>query len=156
MSALGPGGFRVLVGDVHITLPNNTTVSNGMQFRNEFHLSPLTAATLFVPCGGRPESVNISNVSKLYDNGRPRFRAIVEGANLFFTEQARLQLEKDGVIVFKVIVVCCCCCWWWWWWWCCCCCCCCCWWWCCCCCCCCCCCLSFIDFLLLFVVDYLY
>lgn len=47
--------------------------------------------------------MQISNVQQLYDagTGKPRFRAIVEGANLFFSEQARLRLEADGVIVFK-------------------------------------------------------
>jgi NAD-specific glutamate dehydrogenase len=50
----------------------------------------------------QPESVNITNVSKLFDaDGKPHFKAVVEGANLFFTQQARLHLEKKGVIVFK-------------------------------------------------------
>jgi hypothetical protein len=33
--------------------------------------------------------------------GKPRFKAVIEGANLFFSEQARLHLEKNGVIVIK-------------------------------------------------------
>ena len=75
---------------------------SGLAFRNDFHLLSVVSAELFVPCGGRPEAVNVSNVHRLYDDkGAPRFRAIVEGANLFFTEQARLHLEKSGVIVFK-------------------------------------------------------
>ena len=35
------------------------------------------------------------------DDGTPRFKYIVEGANLFFTQEARLKLEKAGVIIFK-------------------------------------------------------
>ena len=31
-----------------------------------------------------------------------RFKIIVEGANLFFTQNARLMLEEKGVIIFKV------------------------------------------------------
>jgi len=55
-----------------------------------------------VPCGGRPEAVNISNVSNLIDaEGKPNFKYVVEGANLFFTQQARLFLEKKGVVLFK-------------------------------------------------------
>ena len=55
-----------------------------------------------MPCGGRPEAVNISNVSNLIDaEGKPNFKYVVEGANLFFTQQARLFLEKKGVVLFK-------------------------------------------------------
>lgn len=55
-----------------------------------------------MPCGGRPEAVNISNVAALSDTeGKPHFKYIVEGANLFITQQARLHLEKRRVILFK-------------------------------------------------------
>ena len=38
--------------------------------RNEFHLNPLSSADVFVPCGGRPESIDLNNVSKLFhENG---------------------------------------------------------------------------------------
>ena len=33
--------------------------------------------------------------------GKPNFKYVVEGANLFFTQQARLFLEKKGVVLFK-------------------------------------------------------
>ena len=57
---------------------------------------------IFVPCGGRPEAVNISNVASLIDSeGKPHFKYIVEGANLFLTQQARLYLEKRNVTLFK-------------------------------------------------------
>lgn len=50
----------------------------------------------------RPEAVNISNVAALVDSeGKPNFKYVVEGANLFFTQQARLYLEKRKVILFK-------------------------------------------------------
>lgn len=35
------------------------------------------------------------------EEGRCSFKYIVEGANLFITQQARLILEKKGVILFK-------------------------------------------------------
>jgi glutamate dehydrogenase len=35
------------------------------------------------------------------ENGKPRFKVVVEGANLFFTQEARLEMEKRGVIVYK-------------------------------------------------------
>jgi glutamate dehydrogenase len=50
----------------------------------------------------RPEAVNISNVAGLVDSeGKPHFKFIIEGANLFFTQQARLYLEKRKVMLFK-------------------------------------------------------
>ena len=46
--------------------------------------------------------MNISNVASLVDaEGKPHFKYIVEGANLFLTQQARLFLEKRKVVLFK-------------------------------------------------------
>lgn len=103
LTKLGPGGFRILVDEHDMKLPDGTTVEDGLRFRNEFHLNPLSSADVFVPCGGRPEAVDINNVNQLLegDEGTPRFKYIVEGANLFFTQDARLRLEKAGVIIFK-------------------------------------------------------
>lgn len=100
--ALGPMGFKVGVGDHRVTLPDGRLVASGLSFRNQFHLDPLLRADLFVPCGGRPKSIDSTNVDLMFDaTGKPRFRWIVEGANLFITQPARLQLEKRGVILFK-------------------------------------------------------
>lgn len=103
LSKLGPGGFRVLVDEHDVRLPDGTIVEDGLRFRNEFHLNPLCSADVFVPCGGRPEAVDINNVNLLLEGeeGKPRFKYIVEGANLFFTQDARLRLEQAGVVIFK-------------------------------------------------------
>ena len=102
ISKLSAKGFRVLVDESNVTLPDGTIVDSGFKFRNEFHLDPLSSATVFVPCGGRPEAVDLNNVSKMFhQDGTPRFKYIVEGANLFITQEARLRLEKAGVILFK-------------------------------------------------------
>lgn len=99
---LSPKGWLVTVNDKEIALPDGTVVHNGEDFRNTFHLSPLARGDLFVPCGGRPAAVNINNWQQLFDDGRkPKFSVIVEGANLFITEEARLRLEEHGVIVIK-------------------------------------------------------
>ena len=55
---LGPGGFFVGVDDNGVELPDGSVVDNGTNFRNSFHLNPLVDADLFVPCGGRPASVD--------------------------------------------------------------------------------------------------
>ncbi|HUX14459.1 MAG TPA: NAD-glutamate dehydrogenase domain-containing protein [Spirochaetia bacterium] len=99
---LGPGGFLVKVGDHNVTLPDGSFVQSGMSFRNGFHLSKWMTADLFVPCGGRPKSINSTNWEHLLDEkGEPRIRWIVEGANLFITQDARLRLEEKGVVLFK-------------------------------------------------------
>jgi len=95
-SKLGKGGFFVDIDDNEITLPDGTLVPSGLEFRNSFHLNPLAKADIFVPCGGRPESVNLNNVNLLLDEEtkKPRFKIIIEGANLFFTNDSRRFLEE--------------------------------------------------------------
>jgi len=104
-SKLSAQGFYVGVNETDRALPDGTTVDSGMMFRNLFHLQGqyLFDTDLFVPCGGRPAAVNASNVHHLYNEakGTPMFKYVVEGANLFFTQEARLQLEKWGVVLFK-------------------------------------------------------
>jgi len=101
-SKLGVGGFKILITDRDVKLPSGELIESGLAFRNNFHLSPFSTADLFVPCGGRPESVNLTNVHKMFHpNGKPRFKIIVEGANMFFTQDARMQLEEAGVILYK-------------------------------------------------------
>jgi glutamate dehydrogenase len=100
--SLSPRGFFVGTKDRNVTLPDGEKVELGLEFRNAFHLHPKFSADLFVPCGGRPSSVNINNgPSYIDDKGNPRFKVIVEGANLFITQQARLRLEEKGVILYK-------------------------------------------------------
>ncbi|KAH7913967.1 NADH-dependent glutamate dehydrogenase [Hygrophoropsis aurantiaca] len=99
-SKLGKDGYLVKVEEQDVKLPSGEVVLDGTDFRNGAHLR--FKADLFVPCGGRPEAVNISNVAALIDTeGKPHFKYIVEGANLFFTQQARLHLEKRKVALFK-------------------------------------------------------
>jgi glutamate dehydrogenase len=101
-SKLSADGDFVSVKAENHTLPDGTLVESGTVFRNEFHFNPLGKADLFVPCGGRPESVNGTNVHLLLDDeGEPRFKYIVEGANLFITEDARKTLADAGVLLLK-------------------------------------------------------
>ncbi|CCM05749.1 uncharacterized protein FIBRA_07981 [Fibroporia radiculosa] len=97
---LSKDGYLVLVEEQDVKLPSGELVIDGTDFRNSAHLR--FKADLFVPCGGRPEAVNISNVAALVDSeGKPNFKYIVEGANLFLTQQARIYLEKRKAVLFK-------------------------------------------------------
>lgn len=101
-SLLSPQGFLVNIKDRDVVLPDGERVENGLEFRNTFHLHPKFKADIFVPCGGRPASININNWKSWLDaEGKPRFKVIVEGANLFLTQEARLRLEEKGVILYK-------------------------------------------------------
>jgi len=101
-SALSSDGAFVSVEDKNVALPDGTVVESGLAFRNEFHFNPLAKADLFVPCGGRPEAINAMNVHRLINSdGDHQFKYIVEGANLFITEDARDVLEKAGIILYK-------------------------------------------------------
>lgn len=57
---------------------------------------------VFVPGGGRPRTLNESNIQSFLDEqGKPTARAIVEGANLYLTPEARQILEKLGTLILK-------------------------------------------------------
>jgi glutamate dehydrogenase len=100
---LGKGGFLVKIEEANVTLPDGSQWLNGAELRDCFHLTDYAAADLFVPCGGRPNAVTMENVKKMFtaDGSTPKFKYIVEGANLFFSDGARAVLEGAGVHLFK-------------------------------------------------------
>jgi glutamate dehydrogenase len=100
-SKLSPKGYRILIDEVNVKLPTGEVVPNGTTFRNTFHLRGGNFCDVFVPCGGRPEAIDLSTVSKLIVDGKSTIPYIVEGANLFITQDAKLRLEKAGCILFK-------------------------------------------------------
>ncbi|KAF2032092.1 NAD-dependent glutamate dehydrogenase [Setomelanomma holmii] len=100
-SKLSLEGYRVLVDDSNIRLPNGDLVYNGTTFRNTFHLRSDIHYDTFVPCGGRPESIDLTSANKLIVDGKSVIPYIVEGANLFITQDAKLRLEKAGCILYK-------------------------------------------------------
>lgn len=101
VSKLSSQGYQVLVDDKNVKLPSGELVQNGTTFRNLYHLRP-EGVDMFVPCGGRPGAIDINNTSNFIDpNGNALIPYIVEGANLFITQNAKLRLEKAGTIIFK-------------------------------------------------------
>lgn len=72
----------------------------GELIRNNLH--NVIQADLFVPCGGRPYTINDQNWKAfLRADGRPSAAAMVEGANIFITPTARKKLEDAGLVVIK-------------------------------------------------------
>jgi glutamate dehydrogenase len=57
---------------------------------------------LFLPCGGRPETIDGANWQRLFEgNGKAGVKVITEGANSFITPKAREEIQKKGVIVLR-------------------------------------------------------
>jgi glutamate dehydrogenase len=74
--------------------------NENIRVRNEIYRK--VYADIFIPAGGRPYSVNDKNwVDFFSKTGQPTVRAIVEGANIFFTGEARQHLQEKGVIIIK-------------------------------------------------------
>jgi glutamate dehydrogenase len=71
----------------------------GEQVRNSLH--NVVAADLFLPCGGRPYTINDQNWEEFLSDGKPSAKAMVEGANIFLTPLARASLEQAGLLTIK-------------------------------------------------------
>eukprot|EP00746_Dinoflagellata_sp_MGD_P148899 gnl/MRDRNA2_/MRDRNA2_81029_c0_seq1.p1 gnl/MRDRNA2_/MRDRNA2_81029_c0~~gnl/MRDRNA2_/MRDRNA2_81029_c0_seq1.p1 ORF type:complete len:1108 (+),score=227.48 gnl/MRDRNA2_/MRDRNA2_81029_c0_seq1:107-3430(+) len=107
-SSLSANGLLVKVSDHGPIEFKGVTWRNATDCRDNFIFSDFLHADLFVPCGGRPATVNVANVPSLFALDKSgdasttcRFKYIVEGANLFFTDDARKYLEQRGVHHFK-------------------------------------------------------
>lgn len=72
-------------------------------FHREYAGLPFNvAADLFIPAGGRPETIDSSNWQQfLLTDGSPSAPVIVEGANSFITPHARLELQKAGCMIMR-------------------------------------------------------
>ena len=71
----------------------------GVEARNTLHNR--VQADAFVPCGGRPAAVNQNNWRAfIMEDGTASARVVVEGVNLFFTEDARDALSNEAGVLF--------------------------------------------------------
>lgn len=78
----------------------SATTKENIKIRDNLFSS--VEAEIFIPGGGRPYTVKESNWERyLLPDGRPSSLAIVEGANIFFTKEARQKLVDSGVVVIK-------------------------------------------------------
>ena len=86
---LSPGGRVVSVDE-----------PGGIELRNTMHNRLVSDA--FIPGGGRPSTIHGENWRQfLTSEGKPSSRLIVEGANLFLTDEARGYLSAAGVSIIK-------------------------------------------------------
>ena len=73
------------------------------EFHSEFENLIFSHYTdVFIPAGGRPETIHDGNWEKLFDDqGKPTTKAIVEGANSFISPSAREKIQRRGIIIMK-------------------------------------------------------
>ncbi len=73
------------------------------EFYREFASLLFTVdADLFIPAGGRPETVHEGNWDRFLDGeGKPTCRVVVEGANSYITPPARQALQDHGVVIIR-------------------------------------------------------
>ncbi len=77
-------------------------ISNDEFYRDYNNLIFTVQTDLFIPAGGRPETIDINNCHKFADeSGQLSAKVIIEGANSFITPEARIELQKMGVVVIR-------------------------------------------------------
>ncbi|TNF47414.1 amino acid dehydrogenase [bacterium] len=115
-SKLHPGGFLLFRGQTrkrglvtfHRKIVHTKSGVEKMwvspdEFLREFEGLIFEApADLLIPAGGRPETIHDGNWNRFFPKDGPAtVRVIVEGANSFLTPEARVQIQKKGVIVMR-------------------------------------------------------
>ncbi|MCK5844212.1 MAG: hypothetical protein KAG97_05850, partial [Victivallales bacterium] len=113
---LNPGGFLLLsrerrregLAELYKRLARGVDGVNeewvtADEFHREFDNAIFAVpADLFIPGGGRPETVDINNWENFFAaDGNPTCRAIVEGANSFITPAAREKIQERGIVVIR-------------------------------------------------------
>ncbi len=72
------------------------------EFYNDYDgLQFSVPADLFIPAGGRPESVDKGNWQRFLVDGKPTMKVVVEGANSYITPEARKRLQEAGLVVLR-------------------------------------------------------
>ncbi|MDZ4185653.1 MAG: NAD-glutamate dehydrogenase [Desulfuromonadales bacterium] len=113
---LHPGGFLLLRSGVRrdklqdlyckISMTDSGLVEEWIpidQFARTYtDLIFTVTADLFIPAGGRPETIDKENWKKfLHADGTPSAKVIVEGANSFLTPEARQQLQRHNILIMR-------------------------------------------------------
>jgi glutamate dehydrogenase len=114
--ALHSGGFMVFREEYRKEGPRKlykkmTRTDSGVQetwitvdelYRELDHLLFSVSTDLFIPCGGRPETIDSENWHKLFPNENDlTARVIIEGANSFISPKAREEIQKRGVVLIR-------------------------------------------------------
>ena len=75
-------------------------ISNDEFYKEYNSLIFTVSADLFIPAGGRPETVDAGNCQRFFEKAH-KLSCIVEGANSFITPEARVALQRGGIILMR-------------------------------------------------------
>ncbi len=77
-------------------------ISNDEFYKTYNSLVFTVEADLFIPAGGRPETIAAHNAEQFFnEQGEPSAHVIVEGANSFITPEARIALQDRGIVIMR-------------------------------------------------------
>lgn len=77
-------------------------ITNDEFYREYNSLMFKVKTDLFIPAGGRPETLDMDNYERFFNaDGEASAELIVEGANSFITPAARVALQKRGVVIMR-------------------------------------------------------
>ena len=114
--SLTPGGFILYRGQTRMdgirrlykkvlrtaTGLEEQWISNDEFYREYDNLIFTVPTDLFIPAGGRPETIDAKNCVRLVNEDKTlQARAIVEGANSYITPEARIELQRHGIIIIR-------------------------------------------------------
>lgn len=92
---LGPNGFKVVLSDKNITLPDGSFIEDGAMFHRHFLSNRQNRRFIeqanieaFIPCGGFKDTINNSNITDFLEVFQ-EIKFIAEGANVFFDDASR-------------------------------------------------------------------
>jgi len=94
-------------GDEHhraVTVTKGKPVEHHLtrdEFMRRFQSNLEAYADFFIPCGGRPSTINGANWERHVKRDGRGCLAIVEGANSFLTPEARVRLQETGTVIVK-------------------------------------------------------
>ena len=85
----------------HRERKNHERMVDRNEYMSIFQNNLYNYADIFMPCGGRPSTLNINNYMDYLPDGKPSSLAIVEGGNSFITPEARIKLQDAGIPIVK-------------------------------------------------------
>ena len=85
----------------HRERKNHERMVDRNEYMSIFQNNLYNYADIFMPCGGRPSTLNINNYMDYLPDGKPSSLAIVEGGNSFITPDARIKLQDAGIPIVK-------------------------------------------------------
>jgi len=100
---LSEDGFKIKINDFPQThkINGKEITLTGREWAEK--ILGMIQADVFVPCGGARNTITRDNWKKLLltEDGKPRYKAIFEGANVYIEEDVYVEIERAGITVYR-------------------------------------------------------